>query len=108
MNRKSTDIEEVVVVGYGTQRKSDLTGSVASINKAQISAFPLAGHSTGSAGTGTGCSVLQYPMAEPGKAPREYFPPAPEDVESVEVLKDASATAIYGSRGANGCNNDYN
>lgn len=124
LNRKSTDIEEVVVVGYGTQRKSDLTGSVASINKAQISAFPLAGTAQALQGRAPGVAVSST-NGEPGKAPRVRIrggtsinassdplyvvdgfpgstPPAPEDVESVEVLKDASATAIYGSRGANG------
>ncbi|MGJ1268761.1 TonB-dependent receptor [Sphingobacterium spiritivorum] len=124
LNRKSTDIEEVVVVGYGTQRKSDLTGSVASINKAQISAFPLAGTAQALQGRAPGVAVSST-NGEPGKAPRIRIrggtsinassdplyvvdgfpgstPPAPEDVESVEVLKDASATAIYGSRGANG------
>lgn len=117
-------MDEVVVVGYGTQRKSDLTGSVSSINANQISAFPLAGTAQALQGRAPGVSVTNT-NGEPGKAPRvrirggssinassdplyvvDGFPgssaPAPEDVESIEVLKDASATAIYGSRGANG------
>ncbi|MGJ1197525.1 TonB-dependent receptor [Sphingobacterium spiritivorum] len=124
LKRKSTDIDEVVVVGYGTQRKSDLTGSVASINKAQINAFPLAGTAQALQGRAPGVAVTST-NGEPGKAPRVRIrggssinasgnplyvvdgfpgstPPSPEDVESIEVLKDASSTAIYGSRGANG------
>ncbi|MDM1294132.1 TonB-dependent receptor [Sphingobacterium sp. N143] len=117
-------MDEVVVVGYGTQKKSDLTGSVSSINANQINAFPLAGTAQALQGRAPGVSVTST-NGEPGKAPRvrvrggtsinassdplyvvDGFPgssaPAPEDVESIEVLKDASATAIYGSRGANG------
>lgn len=76
LNRKSTDIEEVVVVGYGTQRKSDLTGSVASINKAQISAFPLAGTHRPCRGEHR---VLLYPvlMANREKLPVFVFAEVP-------------------------------
>lgn len=122
--RVNADIDEVVVVGYGTQRKSDLTGSVSSVNSSEINAFPLAGTQQALQGRAPGVAVSSV-NGEPGKAPRVRIrggtsinassnplyvvdgfpgstPPAPEDVQSVEVLKDASATAIYGSRGANG------
>lgn len=122
--RANADIDEIVVVGYGTQRKSDLTGSVASVNTSEINAFPLAGTQQALQGRAPGVAVSSI-NGEPGKAPRVRIrggtsinassdplyvvdgfpgstPPAPEDVQSVEVLKDASATAIYGSRGANG------
>ncbi|MCL4640992.1 MULTISPECIES: TonB-dependent receptor [Olivibacter] len=117
-------LDEVVVVGYGTQRKSDLTGSVSSVSAEKIAAFPVAGTAQALQGRSPGVAVSSV-NGEPGKAPRVRIrggtsinassdplyvvdgfaggtPPPPEDVESVEVLKDASATAIYGSRGANG------
>lgn len=117
-------LDEVVVVGYGTQRKSDLTGSVSSVSSSEINAFPLAGTAQALQGRAPGVAVSSI-NGEPGRAPRVRIrggtsinassdplyvvdgfpgstPPPPEDVESIEVLKDASATAIYGSRGANG------
>ncbi|MCT1526307.1 SusC/RagA family TonB-linked outer membrane protein [Sphingobacterium hotanense] len=119
-----TDIEQVVVIGYGTQKKRDLTGSVSSVGSEKINAFPLAGTAQALQGRAPGVSVSSI-NGEPGRAPRVRVrggtsinassdplyvvdgfpgstPPAPEDVESIEILKDASATAIYGSRGANG------
>src|SRR5690606_38178466 len=119
-----TNIEQVVVIGYGTQKKSDLTGSVSSVGSEKINAFPLAGTAQALQGRAPGVSVSSI-NGEPGRAPRVRVrggtsinassdplyvvdgfpgstPPAPEDVESIEILKDASATAIYGSRGANG------
>ncbi len=124
LTRVNADIDEVVVVGYGTQRKSDLTGSVSSVNSNELNAFPLAGTQQALQGRAPGVAVSSV-NGEPGKAPRVRIrggtsinassnplyvvdgfpgstPPAPEDVQSIEVLKDASATAIYGSRGANG------
>jgi TonB-dependent starch-binding outer membrane protein SusC len=118
------ELDEVVVIGYGTQRKSDLTGAVSSVSSEKIAAFPVAGTAQALQGRSPGVAVSSV-NGEPGKAPRVRIrggtsinassdplyvvdgfaggtPPPPEDVESVEVLKDASATAIYGSRGANG------
>lgn len=117
-------LEEVVVVGYGTQRKSDLTGSVSSVSAEELAAYPTAGTAQALQGRSPGVAVSSV-NGEPGTAPRVRIrggtsinassnplyvidgfaggtPPPPEDVASVEVLKDASATAIYGSRGANG------
>ena len=117
-------LEEIVVVGYGTVKKSDLTGSVASIKEEQIIAFPTLGAVQALQGRASGVQI-QSNNGEPGSDFKvrirggtsinassdpifvvdgfvgATLPPA-EDIASVEVLKDASATAIYGSRGANG------
>ncbi len=125
--REETALDEVVVVGYGTQRKSDLTGAVATVSAKEITQLPvdrveqgLQGRIPGvqvSSATGApagemririrGSNSIQY-----GNSPLyviDGFPIGtssafvnPNDVESVSVLKDASATAIYGARGANG------
>ena len=117
-------LEEVVVVGYGSQKKSDLTGAVSQIKTEEISAYPASRLESVLQGRAAGVQV-QSSNGEPGSAPKvrirgatsvnsssdplyvvDGFPggaiPGPEDIASVEVLKDASATAIYGSRGANG------
>jgi len=121
-------LSEVVVVGYGTVEKSDLTGSVASVKMEAIKDIPansverlLQGRSAGlqvissSQDPGAGATVrirggssLQgsnaplvvvdgFPLGDAGNLHQIN----PNDIESVEVLKDASASAIYGSRGAN-------
>jgi TonB-linked SusC/RagA family outer membrane protein len=122
-------LNEVVVVGYGTVNKSDLTGSVASVPMEAIKDIPsnsveglLQGRSAGlqvinsSQDPGAGATVrirggssLQgsnaplvvvdgFPLGDAGNLQQIN----PNDIESIEVLKDASASAIYGSRGANG------
>ncbi len=123
---------EVVVVGYGEQQKKDLTGSISTVNskdiqKVQVSSVDqaLQGQvagvqiSTTSGAPGGGVNVLirgvssitggvqplfvidGYPITNTGVGnPLNTINPA--DIESVDVLKDASATAIYGSRGSNG------
>ncbi len=124
MEEEAIGIEEVVAVGYGTVRKSDLTGSVASVKSEEISAYPAIGMVQSLQGRAAGVMV-QSNNGEPGSSYKvrirgassvnsssdplfvvDGFPggtlPPSEDIESVEVLKDASATAIYGSRGANG------
>jgi TonB-linked SusC/RagA family outer membrane protein len=121
-------LSEVVVVGYGTVKRSDLTGSVATIKAQEINAFPATNVLQAMSGRAPGVQVIQNTGA-PG-APVSVrirgtnsiqgsneplyvvdgFPIAGSnptvlnnsDIESIEVLKDASATAIYGSRGANG------
>jgi len=119
------DLDEVVVVGYGTQKKRDLTGSVSSVNMDEIKSAPVANIgeaiegrmagvqviSSGSPGSnvtfrirGTGTINNSDPLIVIDGVPMD----APlnnlnnNDIESIEVLKDASASAIYGSRGANG------
>ncbi|GAA0881246.1 TonB-dependent receptor [Algoriphagus jejuensis] len=117
-------LEEVVVVGYGTTKKSDLTGSVSSVKAEELTAFPVANAVQALQGRAAGVSV-QANNGDPGGALKVRIRggnsinassdplyvvdgfiggtlPPPEDIQSIEVLKDASATAIYGSRGANG------
>lgn len=121
-------LDEVVVVGYGTQKKSDLTGSVVSVKDEVIKNRPivnlnqalvgqLAGVNValndGTPGGETSIKIRGIGSINAGNEPLyviDGFPTTqafanallPSDVESVNVLKDASATAIYGSRGANG------
>lgn len=125
-----TDVKslgEIVVVGYGQVKKSDLTGSVASVKAKDITAFPITTPVQGIQGRVSGVQVIQNSGApgssisvriRGGNSLRASNEPLyvvdgfalsgslsalnPSDIESIEVLKDASATAIYGSRGANG------
>ena len=118
-------LDEVVVVGYGTQRKSDLTGAVASVKADEISQTATANVVQALQGRVAGVNVTAQ-SGKPGAGMRirirgvgtinnsdplyvvDGFQTgdisflAPTDIESIEILKDASATAIYGSRGANG------
>lgn len=122
-----TQLDAVVVVGYGTQKKSDLTGSVASVPMSELKNVPVMRADQMLQGRVSGVQITQT-NAEPGgnvsirirgtnsinsgNEPLfvvDGFPGAgdlnsinPSDIESIDVLKDASATAIYGSRGANG------
>ena len=117
--------KEIVVIGYGTQRKSDVTGAVASVKGKDIatiatasveqalqgkiagvmvtpaSGSPGAGAIIRIRGTGTLNNSNPFYVID-GLLSDDISFVNPNDVESVEVLKDASATAIYGSRGANG------
>ncbi len=125
MVEDAQSLKELVVVGYGTQRKSDLTGSVGSVKSKDIQAIAtpsveqalqgkiagvLVTPSDGSPGAGaiirirgTGTLNNSNPFyVVDGMLLDDIGFLNPNDVESVEVLKDASATAIYGSRGANG------
>lgn len=120
----SKSIDELVVIGYGTTTKKDVTGSVASINEDLITAVPVTKIEQAIQGRVSGVQVIQG-YASPGSNPIivirgrnsintetaplwivDGFPYAgsvnPNDVASISVLKDASATAIYGSRGSNG------
>ena len=125
---------EVVVVGYGTQSKKDVTGSIASLNTQAIKDMPVTNIGEGMAGRMPGVLVQQASGA-PGSGPSIKIRGLgsisagngplivvdgqplnsgdlvngsglnlinPNDIETVDVLKDASATAIFGSRGANG------
>lgn len=116
-------LEEVVVVGYGTQKKSDLTGSVASISPKQFENQPVTTlaemlqgrvpgvavtNSNGGPGGGTKIRIRGTNSIRGDNDPLIIVDGFPggiiplNGVKSIEVLKDASATAIYGSRGANG------
>jgi TonB-linked SusC/RagA family outer membrane protein len=118
---------DVVVVGYGTQRKEAVTGSVASISGEKIREIPAPNISQSLQGRLAGIQISQT-STKPGatmqirvRGTRSLtadnnplivldgipFPGSladlnPDDIKSIDVLKDASATAIYGSRGANG------
>ena len=137
-----SQLSDVVVIGYGSQRKSDLTGAVSSVSTEELQAVPTSTFEQALQGRAAGVQVSQSsgaPGGEPnirirgtssvnasseplyvidgmlvnsngnetalsGRGPR-VGPLAtinPNDIESIEILKDASATAIYGSRGANG------
>jgi TonB-linked SusC/RagA family outer membrane protein len=140
----ATGLEEVVVVGYGTQKRSDVTGAVTSLNSEFLEDRPITNIEEALQGQVPGLSISST-GGQPGAAtkmnirgvssvsgssqplividgfPMNQVPTSgggnleqfssqigsfayinPDDIESVEVLKDASATAIYGNRGANG------
>lgn len=124
----NTNLEEIVVIGYGSVKKGDVTGSVSSISSKDIRATPAASLTQAIQGRAAGVRVSQSSNApgggmnirirggnsiQGGNEPlyvidgyplyNESGPSInPNDIEGMEILKDASATAIYGSRGANG------
>jgi TonB-linked SusC/RagA family outer membrane protein len=120
-------LDEVVVVGYGTQKRSDITGAVGSVKASELTERPVVNLAQGLQGRVAGVDV-SLNSGQPGGAPqirvRGYSSISagndplyvvdgvywrqgittlnPNDIESIEVLKDASATAIYGAQGSNG------
>ena len=120
-------LDEVVVIGYGTSKRSDLTGSVVSVKSDDIMKTPTSDVTQALAGRVAGVQVIQS-EGGPGASvsirvrggisitqsneplyiidgfPREdgMSNLDPGEIESIDILKDASATAIYGARGANG------
>lgn len=119
-------LDEVVAIGYGTMRKSDLTGAVTSVNKDDLTRAPVSGIDQALQGRAAGVTVVTG-SGQPGEAATirirgigsaiggndplyvvdgvitsDISFLSPQDIQSMEILKDASATAIYGSRGANG------
>lgn len=120
-------LEEVVAIGYATVKRKDLTGSVASVNSKELSKVPTSGITQALAGRMAGVQVMQSEGA-PGASISirvrggisitqsneplyiiDGFPSEdgmstldPAEIETIDILKDASATAIYGARGANG------
>jgi TonB-linked SusC/RagA family outer membrane protein len=121
------ELDEIVVVGYGTVKKSQLTGAISSVGSKEIQELPITDARQALQGRAAGVDVTQA-GSKPGASPQvrirgrrsfnasneplyvvDGIPLAgnlddinPQDITSMEVLKDASATAIYGSRGANG------
>jgi TonB-linked SusC/RagA family outer membrane protein len=126
MEEEAIGIEEVVAIGYGTMKKSDLTGSVSQVKSEELNAFPssnvlqaLSGRSsgvqviqsTGAPGASTSIRIRGSNSIQGSNEPLYVVDGFPinnptalnnSDIESIEILKDASSTAIYGSRGANG------
>jgi TonB-linked SusC/RagA family outer membrane protein len=120
-------VEELVVVGYGTQEEQDVTGSVSKVSSAQVAEVPVSDAASALQGRAAGVTVTSSDT-RPGSNTTvrirgrrsltasndplfvvDGIPFSgnisdvnPQNIESMDVLKDASATAIYGSRGANG------
>jgi TonB-linked SusC/RagA family outer membrane protein len=123
--RASVELDEIVVIGYGTQRKSDLTGSISSITAKDVKNYVVSNISEALAGKAAGVSVMA-PSGQPGDGAiirirgfgtvndnnplyvvdglfmNNINSLNMADIERIEILKDASAAAIYGSRGSNG------
>lgn len=119
------DLEEVVVVGYGTQRKADVTGSIATVSGDKLKNLPTAGAEEALQGMAPGLSV-NFGSGSPGTSPAMMIRGVtswgssndplviidgvpgdlsfvnPEDIKTVSVLKDAALAAIYGARSAAG------
>lgn len=122
-----SQLDEIVVVGYGSVKKSDFTGAVGSIKAAEINKQPVArvdqalqgriagvqvSTASGAPGSGASIRIRGGNSITAGNEPLYVIDGfigggdlnsiSPNDIASIEVLKDASATAIYGSRGSNG------
>ncbi len=125
LKEDSQTLDEVVVVGYGVQKKANLTGSVASINAEALESRSVASVSAAMAGSMPGVTVIQTsgaPGAQTGSItirgknsinaasplvivdgiPGSMNNIDPQDIESISVLKDAASSAIYGVQAANG------
>ncbi|OAV45910.1 hypothetical protein A3850_012870 [Lewinella sp. 4G2] len=142
----SSQLDEVVVIGYGTAKRSDVTGSLSSIGEEELRELPVQGLDQAIQGRAAGVQVTQnsgapggavsirirgigstltaeplyvidgVPVVNDNSVSRSQYDGVegsvqasntlntinPNDIESIEILKDASATAIYGARGANG------
>jgi len=126
MKDASTDLNEVVVIGYGTTKRKDLTGSVASVSMEDLKDIPATSVLQAITGRLAGVNVtvadgspdmpIKVRVRGGGSITQDNSPLyivdgfpvnnindiAPGDIESIDVLKDASSTAIYGAQGANG------
>ncbi len=122
----ATSLSEVVVVGYGTQRKTDVTGSVAALSTKEFAQQPVTRFDQVLQGRVSGVQVTQAGGAPGGDSKvrirgansvlgnndplyvidgfvgADYNNINPNDIETIQVLKDAASTSVYGSRGANG------
>ncbi len=125
MKMQENNMEEVVVVGYGRQKKVSITGAIASIQTKELKQSPTANLAVSLAGRLPGLTAIQK-SGEPGKDVTQLFirgqgtvntqspivlvdgierdlkSISPNEIESVTILKDASSTAVFGVRGANG------
>ena len=127
LKSEATSLDEVVVVGYGTQKRISVTGAVVSVESDFLLKSPNAAVSNTLAGRVTGLTTVQFSgrpgnddpsiyvrgigsLSEGSSTPlmlvdgveRSFTQIDPNEIESVSILKDASATAVYGIRGANG------
>lgn len=127
MKPESTALEEIVVVGYATQKKETLTGAISSVKTEELLVSPNASVANSLAGKISGLSSVQSSgqpgaedprifirgvgsLTEGGASPlilvdgveRSFFQMDPNEIDNITVLKDASATAVFGVRGANG------
>ena len=125
MNSSDESIDEIVVVGYGTMKKKDVTGAIASVSGEKMAEYVVPNPIQGLQGRVAGVSITNNTGSPNGNFTVRIrgsnsirggndplyivdgIPSNPSsvnslDIESVEVLKDASATAIYGSRASNG------
>lgn len=120
-----TELDEIVVIGYGTQKKKVITGSIATVSAEEITSTPVLMAQQAMQGRTAGVQVTQL-SGQPGDAPTVRIRGAgttgnpdplyivdgmavggidylnPGDIESIDVLKDAASAAIYGARAANG------
>ncbi|GAB3851600.1 TonB-dependent receptor [Hymenobacter terrigena] len=126
LKEKATSLSDVVVVGYGTQRRGSVTGSVATVKSEDISKSAVTGvgqalqgkvsgvqitRTSGAPGAGVDIRIRGEGTLNSGKGPlvivdgiegQDLNTISPKDIDNITVLKDASASAIYGSRAANG------
>ncbi len=127
LTRSRSELQQVVVVGYGTQRKRDVTGAIVSVDEKALREVPVANLQQALQGRAAGLEI-QRAGNQPGAGAQIRIRGSrsisgsneplfvvdgipfegtlndlnPDDVASIDILKDASSTAIYGSRGANG------
>nr|WP_295866928.1 TonB-dependent receptor [uncultured Chitinophaga sp.] len=126
LKESTSGLNEVVVIGYGTQRKKDVTGAISSVNSKDLRNVPVRNAAEALQGKVSGVTVSQS-SGSPGSAPVvrirgigsisgsntplyivDGLPQTdigwlnPNDIEAMDILKDASTAAIYGSRGSNG------
>jgi TonB-dependent SusC/RagA subfamily outer membrane receptor len=130
LEEQTNALNDVVVVGYGSQKKSNVTGSIATVNNKELVQTPVGDLSNALAGRTPGV-ITKQPSGEPGadgtqiyirgnstfgggsmeplfvidgvvRSGRDFGQMDPNEVESVSILKDASSAAIFGVKGANG------
>ncbi|HKO82576.1 MAG TPA: TonB-dependent receptor plug domain-containing protein, partial [Chitinophagaceae bacterium] len=128
MKFQAANLDEVVVIGYGTAKRKDLTGSVSSVSAATIEKLPVASATQALQGRASGVQIINNDgapggnvtvlirgvgsLAPGGNGPLyvvDGYPTTgginninPNDIATIDVLKDASASAVYGIRAANG------
>ena len=126
MKEAAIDMDEVVVIGYGTVARKDLTGSVATLSGKSIANIPMSNTVSALTGRMAGVNItttdgapdaeVQIRVRGGGSITQDNSPLyivdgfpmdrisdiSPNDIETIDILKDAASTAIYGARGANG------